>query len=190
MTTIRIERRRTLWDVVLGALLVVGGIVVLANAVLATAVSVIFLGWATLVAGIVLGLGSFLRERGGGFPFGIVAGVLLAVLGLLILRNVGATATLLTAVVAFAFLGSGLIRVALARQHGRVARWTLVVSGVISAGLGVFVLLELSAVSWVLLGTLLGIEIIIDGLTFIVVGRFTLVRDQAAPVPEEGLIEG
>lgn len=44
MTTI-LERRRTGWDVVLGIILLIGGVYLLSNAVLATAVSVLVLAW-------------------------------------------------------------------------------------------------------------------------------------------------
>ena len=44
VTTI-LERRRTGWDVVLGIILLIGGVYLLSNAVLATAVSVLVLAW-------------------------------------------------------------------------------------------------------------------------------------------------
>ena len=53
MTEAFITRKRTGWDIVLGALLVIGGIIILANAVIATKVSILFLGWMLLIGGII-----------------------------------------------------------------------------------------------------------------------------------------
>ncbi len=47
-----LERRRTGLDVVIGVLLILGGLFMLSNAVLATAVSVLMIGWLALIGGI------------------------------------------------------------------------------------------------------------------------------------------
>ena len=65
--TTTLVHRRTAVDVVLGILIVIAGLVLLGNVVLATAISVLFLGWMVLIAGIAELVTAFLRIRSGGF---------------------------------------------------------------------------------------------------------------------------
>jgi hypothetical protein len=86
-TTRGFERRRTVWDVVLGILLILAGFFVLGNVVFATALSVLLLGWIALGSGVVLLIQAFFRIRSGEFWFAALGGAVLAVLGLFILRH-------------------------------------------------------------------------------------------------------
>src|SRR5947209_3119708 len=98
MTEVRIERRRTGWDVVLGILVIIAGIIVLGNVVVATTVSVLFIGWMAIIAGIVALAGAVMRIGKGGFwPVAIGGGLLLA-LGLMLVRRPGVGAVTLTLV--------------------------------------------------------------------------------------------
>ncbi len=45
-----VERKRTGWDIVWGILLIIGGLIVLGDVVIATVVSVLFVGWTTLAS--------------------------------------------------------------------------------------------------------------------------------------------
>ena len=62
-----LARSRTGWDIALGAVLVVGGLIVLGHAVIATTVSVLFVGWMLVLFGVVGLLGSLFRIGKGGF---------------------------------------------------------------------------------------------------------------------------
>jgi len=162
--------RRTPWDIVLGLLIVLAGFVLLGNVVLATAVSVLFLGWTTLISGIVLVVGALVRIRAGGFWSAALGGALLVVLGLFMLRNPLIGALSLTLMAGALFFASGLTRVIMAFQ-GTTSRWLLVFSGLISIGLGLWVLLNIATATLTLLGTLVGIQTLLEGLTMIMVGR-------------------
>jgi membrane protein HdeD len=169
------ERRRTGWDMVLGVLLLIGGLVVLGNVVLATAISVFLLGWMALVSGVVLLIGAFFKIKSGGFWSAALGGVVLGVLGLFILRNPVVGALTLTLLAGSLFLVAGLTRIFTAGQFGEM-RWLLIISGVISAGLGLFVLFNLATATLTLLGVLLGVQVILEGLTLLVVGRVRPVK--------------
>ncbi|MGH3334043.1 MAG: DUF308 domain-containing protein [Nocardioidaceae bacterium] len=66
MSTPRLEMRRTGWDIALGALLVVAGLVILGNAAFATQVSVLFIGWMLVIYGVIaLAAALFLIGKGG-----------------------------------------------------------------------------------------------------------------------------
>jgi membrane protein HdeD len=168
--TTALEQRRTGGDIVVGILLVIAGIILLGNVVFATAVSVLLLGWTALISGMVLVIGTLLRIRSGASWAVALGGVVLAVLGLFILRNPAIGALTLTLLGGSLFLTTGLVRI----FGGSVvpeARVVLVVSGVISVVLGLWVLLNLMTASLTLLGTLLAVQTLLEGVTLIAVGR-------------------
>lgn len=162
--------RRTAWDVILGAVIIVGGIILLGNVVLATAVSVLLLGWIALASGVVLVVGSVFRIKSGGFWSAALGGAILVVLGLFVLRNPLIGAVSLTLMAGSMFFASGLTRVITASQS-KQGRWLLVISGLISIGLGLWVLVNISTATLVLLGTLVAIQTLLEGITLILVGR-------------------
>lgn len=162
--------RRTPLDLILGAVIIVGGFILLGNVVLATAVSVLLLGWIALVSGVLLVAGSLFLIRSGGFWSAALGGTILVVLGLFVLRNPLIGALSLTLMAGSMFLASGLTRVITASQS-KQGRWLLVLSGVISVGLGLWVLFNIATATLTLLGTLVGIQTLLEGITLILVGR-------------------
>lgn len=168
-----LERRHTGWDIVFGALLVIAGIVILGNVAVATTVSVVFLGWMVLLAGAILVLGALVQIRSGGSWSMAFGGAILAVLGLFIVRNPEIGAATLTLLAGAMFLASGLARVFLSFQLSQ-ARWPLVLSGVVSMALGLIVLLNMATATQTLLGILLGIQALLEGITLMVIGRTRL----------------
>jgi uncharacterized membrane protein HdeD (DUF308 family) len=151
MSSSLLERRRTGWDLVLGALLVIGGLVILGHAVWATAVSVLFLGWILLLVGVVGLVGAFFRIGKGGFWVSALSGGLLLVLGGVCLRNPEVAAVTLTLVAGALFLATGIVRLAASAQEPEY-RWPLLIAGVVSTLLGLMVLFNLVSASYVLLG--------------------------------------
>src|SRR3712207_1716215 len=87
MTHVLLERRRTGVDLVVGVLLILAALFLLGNVVLATALSVRVLGWTALVGGVVLLVRAFVGARAGASWPSALGGVVLAVLGLFMLRN-------------------------------------------------------------------------------------------------------
>ena len=170
MTQIVVERHRSPWDVVFGILLVLAGIVILGNLVVATAVSVKFLGWMALIAGILEFISAFFRIREGRFWGAFLGGALLAVLGIVILRNTAAAALTLTLIAGCIFLVGGLVRIAAAKDFPEM-RWVLVIGGAISVILGLIVLFNLATASYGLLGLILGVQALIEGFILIFSGR-------------------
>ena len=68
------------------------------------------------------------------------------------------------------FLATGLMRVFMAVQVP-AGRWAFILSGLTSIALGVIVLLNIVGASFALLGTLLGVQTLLEGLTILMVGR-------------------
>jgi uncharacterized membrane protein HdeD (DUF308 family) len=165
-----LKHRRTGWDVVIGTLLVLAALYVFGNVVLATKLSVLVLGWTALISGVAMVMGTFVRARSGASWSFAIGGVVLAVLGLFLLQNPVAGALTLTLVTGALLLTTGLTRV-FAAFGVPEARGLLLVSGLVSAALGVFVLLNVATATFTLLGILLGTQTLVDGVTLIVVGR-------------------
>jgi uncharacterized membrane protein HdeD (DUF308 family) len=164
------ERQRTGWDVIFGIVLLIGSFIILGNAVIATAISVLLLGWMAFISGIVLLVSALFRIGSGGFWSAALGGGVLTVLGLVLLRNPAAGALSLTLVAGALFLTTGLVRIFLAFQVSE-ARWLLVFSGAISVFLGLLVLFNLMTATLTLLGVLLGVQTLLEGTTLIVAGR-------------------
>lgn len=174
MATSVLERTRTGWDFGLGALLIIGGLVILGHVVFATVVSVLFLAWLIIIFGGLGIVGALFRVGKGGFWASALTGGLLLVLGLVMLDNLEAAAVTLTLVAGALFLASGVTKLVAASSQPEY-RVALVASGAVSAILGLIVLFNLFTASFVLLGVLLGVEVIGDGISMMLFGRMRFV---------------
>ena len=167
----QLQVRRTGLDVLLGVLLVIAGLVILGDAAVATKVSILFIGWVLLFVGVLGLVASLFRIGKGGFWSVALSGGVLTVLGLFFLRNSDAAAVTLTLLAGVIFLTSGLVRLAAAGADP-VNRVPLIIGGAVSAVLGLIVLFNIFDASYVLVGVLLGIQVLVDGIVMIFVGRW------------------
>jgi uncharacterized membrane protein HdeD (DUF308 family) len=175
MSDIVVARRRSGWDIVLGVLLVIAGLVILGHVVWATAVSVIFLGWLGLVGGVVLIIAALFQLGRGGFWATALSGGLLLVLGLMMLRNPGVAALTLTLIAGALFLAGGIVRL-LAAFVPDAPRAALLLSGVVGLVLGLIVLFNVFEATLTLLGILLGVQALTDGMMLLLFGRLQVSR--------------
>ena len=175
MSAIVLGRRRGIRDVVLGVLLVIAGLVILGHVVWATAVSVVLLGWLGLVGGVVLVVAAFFQIGRSGFWATALSGGLLLVLGLMMLRNPGVAALTLTLIAGALFLAGGLVRLIAAFVPG-APRAALLLSGVVGVVLGLIVLFNVFEATLTLLGILLGVQALTDGIMLLLFGRLQVSR--------------
>jgi membrane protein HdeD len=173
------ERRRTGWDVVVGILLILGGFYIFGNVVLATALSIAVLGWTVLIVGVVLLVQSLMGIRSGGLWSAALGGAILVVLGLFILRNPAVGALSLTLLAGSLFLATGLTRIVASFQFPD-ERVLLIVSGITSLVLGLLVLFNLASATLSLLGVLLGVQTVLEGVTLLIAGRIRPLRSPSA----------
>lgn len=177
-----LERSRTGWDVVLGILLVLGGIYVLGNAVLATAISVLVIAWLALIGGVMLLVRAIMSIRSEGVSWSVLAGgAMLTVLGLFMLRSPLVGAVALTLMAGALFFASGIMRLGVAftvENH----RWVFVLSGLISLVLALWIFINPGTATLTLLGILLGVQMITEGVTMVSVGRLRMIRTEK-PTP-------
>jgi uncharacterized membrane protein HdeD (DUF308 family) len=123
-----------------------------------------------VIGGVVGMVTSLFLIRRGGFWIGMLGGVLALVAGVVFLRRPGATLLALSLAIGAVMLVSGITRLVAAVQH-REARLALVLSGVLSIVLGLLILNRWPTSALWLVGTLLGIQLIVDGVVLILVGR-------------------
>jgi membrane protein HdeD len=162
--------QRTGWDVVLGLVLVLTGAVVLGDVVLASVVSVLFLGWTLLIGGAIGAVLGVFRLRKGASWAAVLSGATSFVIGLVFVRNPGVTLLALSLAVGAVMISGGIMRL-FAGTSAPESRLLLVISGGLSIVLGLMILNRWPSSALWLLGTLLGIQIILDGILLIVVGR-------------------
>jgi uncharacterized membrane protein HdeD (DUF308 family) len=181
MSRLELVTRRTGWDIIFGALLVIAGLLLLGDTAFATNVSVLFVGWMVLLAGIVGLIAALFRIGRGGFWSAAITGGLLTVLGIAILRNTHATALTLTLIAGAMFLAGGIVRLVAAGQEPD-HRVPLVLTGLVGTVLGLLVLFNLVDASYTFLGLLLGIQVLVDGVVMILIGRAHLTVVEEATV--------
>ena len=128
-------RCQTGWDLALGALLVIAGFIVLGHTVVATAVSVLFIGWLTLISGTIALVAALFRIGKGGLWSTALSGGLLTGLGLMFVRNPAVAALTLTLIAGSLFLVSGVTRLVAAFQNDAY-RWAPLFGGIVSTVLG------------------------------------------------------
>ncbi|HEV7655534.1 MAG TPA: DUF308 domain-containing protein [Mycobacteriales bacterium] len=161
---------RTGWDVALGLVLIVTGVVVLGDVVVASVVSVLFIGWTLLIGGAVGIIVALSRIGRGGFWIGMLGGALALIAGLIFVTNTEVALLALSLAIGASMVTSGVVRLVAAVQHPE-ARSALVVSGGLSLVLGLLILNQWPKSALWLLGTLLGVQLVVDGLTLVLAGR-------------------
>ncbi|NEM06901.1 sulfate permease [Geodermatophilus normandii] len=160
----------------LGILLMLGALFLLGNVVLATALSVLVLGWTALVGGVVLLVRALVDARTSTSWPTALGGVVLAVLGLFMLRNPAVGALTLTLLTGALLLTAGLTRIS--SPDTTDGRSLQLLSGLVSAALGLFVLLNLTSATLTMLGVLVAVQTLLEGATLVAAGH---IRPVAAP---------
>lgn len=157
-----LQRNRSGMDIILGILLVIGGIFLLSNAVLATAISVLVIAWTVLFSGLVMLIIAVMSLRSGISWSTVIGGAILAVLGVFILRSPLASAFALTIMAGAMFFASGLMRITLAFTMSS-HRWLFIFSGLVSIFLALWIIANPAAATLKLLGILLSVQVISEG---------------------------
>jgi membrane protein HdeD len=184
----RLEPRRTGWDLLFGLLSVVAGVFALGHVALAGAISVLLLGWAILLGGVALAVGAIVGWAEPERRWDLALGTLLVLVGLGFVRNPDVGLLTLTLLAGSLLLVGGVVRVVAAFQPG-APRGLLLVGGAVTLLLGFMVLSRWPVSALWFLGTVLGVELIVDGLTTAIRGRprpvvvDTELADHEPPVP-------
>jgi uncharacterized membrane protein HdeD (DUF308 family) len=158
------------WGIVLGVLMVLAGLVVLGHVLVATVVSVIFLGWFAVLGGLAGIVASLFRLGKPGFWPTLLGGALALVVGIAFLRRPGLGAAALTLLLGSVLLVGGVTRIVGGVGEHHENRGWIIANGVITLLLGLLILFGWPGSTLWVLGTFLGVDLIVEGVTFIGLG--------------------
>ncbi len=155
------------WFLALGIGLIAIGVVALSAAFLASMASVAVFGVLLVVAGIAQTVSAFWSPRWRGLLVHMLTGILYLVVGYIVIDHPVETAVALTLLLASFFVVAGVFRIVVALNE-RFHNWGwCLLSGCISALLGVLILKQWPGSGVWVIGLFLGIEMIFNGLAWI-----------------------
>jgi uncharacterized membrane protein HdeD (DUF308 family) len=156
-------RKSWVWFFVGGIVLIVVGAMCIVKDQTATRFSILALGWVLAISAVVWLVNSFQAWTWGGFFIYALNALIRGVTGYLLIRHPDAGASAVTMVLAVLFMVGGIFRVigASAIQFPRWG-WT-VFAGVVSATLGVSLLIAWPTASTYFIGFAIGVDLVFDG---------------------------
>jgi uncharacterized membrane protein HdeD (DUF308 family) len=164
-------RAKSGWVVALGVIYVIAGFIALGSVVMATVASVFVVGIMMLIAGVAEVINAFQVRTWGRFLLWLLLGALYIVAGFVTFRNPLLAAAVLTLILGFSLIISGVMRIILGFGMKAGMPWILVVvSGVITLLLGLLIVERWPISSLYVLGLFLGIDLIFAGAGWIGVG--------------------
>ena len=159
------------WFVLLGIGLVILGLVALSNILLATAASVLVVGAVMAVGGMAEIVHAFTVTSWSGFFFWLLSGLLYAIAGVIAFTNPFLAAMALTLIFAVSLLVSGVSRIVGGFRIRPESGWAwIVASGVLTALVGLLLTIGWPLNTLWLLGLVLGIDLIFQGVSSIAFG--------------------
>jgi uncharacterized membrane protein HdeD (DUF308 family) len=167
----RRPRTRWGWFVALGIAQLVLGIIAWFDVIAFTIAGVIFIGALLVVAGVFQVVHAFMDREWGGFALHLLVGILYVIGGLLLMNDPLPGAVVVTILVAAALIVGGILRIVIGVRHRHMPGWGLMlVGGVISLAVGVMLYLMLPWSGLWVVGTLIAIELIVHGVSWIQFG--------------------
>jgi uncharacterized membrane protein HdeD (DUF308 family) len=159
------------WFVALGIVCILAGFFALGDVVAFTLVSVIFIGAMLLVSGVFHLVHAFMVKTWGQTGMNAALGVLYVIGGFLIMNEPVQGSLVITLLLLVALVVGGIIRFVIAIRHRELAWWWLMaLGGLLSVVVGVMLYLSLPWSSLWVLGFLIAIELIIQGVTWLQFG--------------------
>jgi uncharacterized membrane protein HdeD (DUF308 family) len=163
-------RRNSLWLVLLGAALIVAGMIALAAPWIASLATAVAIGVLLLVAGVAEILGAFWSRGWSGALLHLLSGALSIVVGVLCLKVPVDALLALTLLLACLLMVGGIFKiVAVLSDRFEAWGWPLL-SGVIDLALGVLIWLEWPESALWVLGLFVGISLVFRGFNWIGLG--------------------
>lgn len=157
-------RRHSLWYLIQGALMILGGILALIYPIMSSVAVVLFLGWVLIVSGVVQGISLIDARNVPHFWLQLVSVVLSIVVGLLLIRNPQQGLLTVTLLLIVFFMVEGFSKVIFSLTIQPFPNWGwILVSGIIGILLSLFLWANLPVTAIWLLGLLVGIQLISEG---------------------------
>lgn len=173
MTTKSISQeisKRAGWSIVMGVLTAAIGVTMIVYPAATATLSTVFLGWCLVAAGVAQGIFALSSETPGNFFLKLLLGIVYVVagLGLAVFPPLGVLT--LTAVIGWMLVLEGVMEtvLALALEAGKGRGW-LLFSAITTLAVGVMILIRWPASSVWVIGTLLGVALLTNGIMRIAV---------------------
>jgi uncharacterized membrane protein HdeD (DUF308 family) len=166
---LRTSSTRLMW---LGIAMVTLGIAAIVFPMISTLVAAILVGWVFLISGIFLFLGSFSIHGTGPFFGALLLSLLSLAAGVFLLFNPLAGAIALTLMVGIIFILQGAFEIFFAFETRPHRGWLgMLISGIASVVMAILIAGGWPAVSVIVLGILLGVNLLTTGFGYIFVSR-------------------
>ena len=169
------------WFLFMGVALIILGTIAIGSAEIMTMVSVMLLGWLLLFGGLFEVVHGFARRAWGGFFINLMGGLLYAVTGILMISHPGIAAATLTLMIAMLLVVAGTFRIVIAFATPMLHRGWLILNGAISLLFGIYILSTWPASGLVIIGLFIGIDMIFDGWTEVVLALSSASGGGATP---------
>jgi len=164
-------RTSWVWFIVLGTLQILLGVFAWFDVLAATLAATLLIGAALLVGGVLQTVHSFMDRDWSGFLLHMLAGILYIIAGLLIMAEPVRGALVITVVLAVVMIVAGIFRVVLAARHWHMGgSGLMMLGGFVSIVVGFVLYLTLPWSGLWVLGTLIAIELIIHGASWLEFG--------------------
>ena len=151
----------------LGTVLIFAGVFVLGDVMVATLISAIFIGIVAIIAGAFEIIYAFWTKGWGRFLWQIFLGILYVAFGLTLVSEPVSGALTLTFILGLLLVVSGSVRIFFALRHWSERGWTMLLSGVLGLVAGLVILAKWPMSGLLVLGILLGIDLIVHGVAWL-----------------------
>jgi uncharacterized membrane protein HdeD (DUF308 family) len=156
------------WFLVLGILYMILGLTCVIRDVVATFATVAIIGWVLVISGLFALIHGYRAKSSSGFLFFLLSALARMTTGCLLLLFPLAGAMSLTLMMASFFIVGGLFR-AVGAGTVKTPRWGWsFFSGFVSVALGVLLLVQIQASSFLFIGFAVGVDLFVDGASLIV----------------------
>jgi uncharacterized membrane protein HdeD (DUF308 family) len=157
-------KRHSLWYLIQGALMVLGGVLALIYPIVSSVAVVLFLGWLLIISGVVQGISLIGAQHVPHLWLQLISVVLSVIVGMLFIRQPGEGLLAITLLLIVFFMVEGISKLVFALTIRPFPNWGWVLaSGVIGILLSLFLWASLPVTAIWLLGVLLGIHLICEG---------------------------
>jgi uncharacterized membrane protein HdeD (DUF308 family) len=158
-------KRHSLWYLVQSGLMILAGILALAYPAVSSVAVIFFLGWLLIISGVLQGISLIGARDVPHFWLQLVSVVLFIIVGLLFLRNPGESLLTLTLLLIVLFVIEGISKMIFSLTIRPFPNWGWVLaSGIVAILLAFYLWASIPVTAIWLIGVLLGIELICEGL--------------------------
>jgi uncharacterized membrane protein HdeD (DUF308 family) len=161
-------RKSSLWLLLLGALLIVVGMVAISSSFIATLATVVIVGTLLMIGGAVEIIDAFLGHGWRGFWMHLLAGILYLVLGFLLVQRPVPAAAIFTLMLAAAFFVGGLFRIIVALSERFYGWGWVLLNGIVTLALGILIWREWPEAAFWVIGLFVGIDMVFAGWSLVI----------------------